>query len=52
MDYIKCDLDLKDAGYSKSEIEEMYLEEVKKDTAAIQSMEKDLVAVQQGIETI
>ena len=28
------------------------LEEVKKDTAAIQSMEKDLVAVQQGIETI
>ena len=28
------------------------LEEVKKDTAAIQSLEKDLVAVQQGIETI
>ena len=28
------------------------LEEVKKDTAAIQSIEKDLVAVQQGIETI
>lgn len=27
------------------------LEEVKKDTAAIQSLEKDLVAVQQGIKT-